>query len=107
MNLPPAARSRKELEAWQLGALRSLLGSLGTNRFYNHRLRSAGIDADLADLATFRERLPFTRKSELTEDQRAHPPYGSNLTFPLDQYTRYSQTSATMGMPLRWLDTAD
>src|SRR5207248_2152489 len=42
---------------------------------------------------------------ELIADQAAHPPYGSNLTFPLAQYTRLHQTSGTSGQPLRWLDT--
>jgi phenylacetate-CoA ligase len=51
--------------------------------------------------------VPFTRKQELIEDQRAHPPYGSNLTFPLERYTRFCQTSATTGKPLRWLDTPE
>jgi phenylacetate-CoA ligase len=34
-----------------------------------------------------------------------HPPYGSNLTYPIEQYTRYCQTSGTTGKPMRWLDT--
>ena len=51
--------------------------------------------------------MPFTFKAELVEDQTAHPPYGTNLTFPLQQYTRFSQTSATTCTPLRWLDTAE
>jgi phenylacetate-CoA ligase len=77
------------------------------NPFHAPRLRSAGIGADFASLDEFRARMPFTLKSELTGDQRAHPPYGSNLTYPLARYTRYSQTSATTGMPLRWLDTPE
>lgn len=47
----------------------------------------------------------FTRKQELIDDQSANPPYGTNLTFPLDRYTRFCQTSGTSGHPLRWLDT--
>jgi phenylacetate-CoA ligase len=50
-------------------------------------------------------RLPFTRKSELVEDQAAHPPFGTNLTYALDRYVRVHQTSGTSGAPLRWLDT--
>ena len=50
--------------------------------------------------------LPFTMKHELSADQAAHPPFGTNLTDPLDRYTRLHQTSGTTGKPLRLLDTA-
>jgi phenylacetate-CoA ligase len=49
--------------------------------------------------------LPFTRKIDFVEDQAAHPPFGSNLTYPLERYVRVHQTSATSGTPIRWLDT--
>ncbi|MDA0348851.1 MAG: AMP-binding protein, partial [Verrucomicrobia bacterium] len=32
------------------------------------------------------------------------PPYGTFLTYPSTQYTRYHQTSGTSGRPLIWLD---
>lgn len=97
---------RAELDALQLGKLRQMLSALiPANRFYAPRLTAAGLDDGLASLAEFRERMPFTLKSELSDDQRAHPPYGSNLTFPLEHYTRFCQTSGTSGLPLRWLDT--
>ncbi len=64
------------------------------NRFYARKLD--GVDS-LDDL--------FTTKQELIDDQAAHPLYGTNLTFPLDRYTRFCQTSGTSGHPLRWLDT--
>ena len=51
--------------------------------------------------------LPFTRKSELVKDQENHPPYGTNLTFPLERYIHLHQTSGTTGKPLRWLDTPE
>lgn len=41
------------------------------------------------------------------EDQAAHPPFGTNLSFPLDRYVRVHQTSGTTGTPLRWLDTQE
>src|SRR5262249_37894170 len=59
----------------------------------------------IASLADFKARVPFTVKQELVADQAACPPFGTNLTYPLDQYTRFSQTSGTSGAPLRWLDT--
>jgi phenylacetate-CoA ligase len=54
------------------------------------------------------ESLPFTYKDELIADQKSHPPYGTNLTFPLRRYVRLHQTSGTTtGSPLRWLDTSE
>ena len=52
-------------------------------------------------------RLPFTTRAELSADQVAHPPYGTNLTYPPECYTRIHQTSGTTGQRLRWLDTAE
>ena len=43
--------------------------------------------ADLRTWDDFR-RLPLTRKSELVADQAAHPPFGTNLSYPLDRYVR-------------------
>lgn len=51
--------------------------------------------------------LPFTTKAELSLDQAAHPPFGTNLTYPLERYVRLHQTSGTTGRPLRLLDTAE
>ena len=98
---------RVDLEADQLKKLRVLLTALRDNPFYSGKLQDAGADLDLTSVASI-ARLPFTFKQELIEDQLAHPPYGSNLTYPVDRYTRFSQTSATTtGNPMRWLDTPE
>jgi phenylacetate-CoA ligase len=52
-------------------------------------------------------RLPFTLKSELAEDQAAQPPFGTNLTYPVERYLRVHQTSGTTGPPIRVLDTSE
>ena len=99
---------REAIRHHQLTALRRLLGELlPGNRFYTPILRQAGLDGHLADLETFFERMPFTRKADIVADQQRHPPYGTNLTYPLSKYSRYYQTSATSGGPLRWLDTRE
>ena len=86
-----------------LEALRSLLRHIvPANRFVASRLGHLG---ELRDLRDFASRVPFTHKPELVADQAAHPPYGSNLTFPESQYTRFCQTSGTTGRPLSILDT--
>ena len=51
------------------------------------------------------QRLPCTTKGDFVDDQAAHPPFGTNLTYPLARYVRVHQTSGTTGTPLRWLDT--
>ncbi len=87
---------RPALEELQAERLRLLLDEVrASNPFYAGRL------AD--DL----RRLPFTTKAELLADQQAHPPYGTNLTYPLERYCRLYQTSGTSGRPLRWLDTPE
>src|SRR5205085_3525158 len=58
-------------------------------------------------LGEFTGHFPFTTKAEIVADQMAHPPYGTNLTFPINRYTRLCQTSGTSGTPVRWLDTPE
>jgi phenylacetate-CoA ligase len=93
----------------QLRRLRAVIGAtLGTNPFWTAKWRAAGLAAadDLGDWDDLR-RLPLTAKRELVDDQAAHPPFGANLTFPLERYVRVHQTSGTTGAPLRWLDTQE
>jgi len=98
----PSETSLDELRALQLGKLRAgLTHVLATNAFWRARLHSVGGWDDF-------ERLPLTSKSELLADQAAHPPFGTNLTFPVDRYVRLHQTSGSSGdQPLRWLDTEE
>ena len=88
--------------------LRALLGELlPGNQFYAAKFNAAGVHKKVSSLADYFDRFPFTTKQELVEDQRLHPPFGANLTYPLERYTRCHQTSGTAGAPLRWLDTAE
>ncbi len=104
--MPDSPPARAAIRDDQLRKLRALIAAIVPgNRFYSPRLAKAGITASLASLEDFSTRMPFTTKQELAEDQIAHPPYGSVLTFPLDQYTRFCQTSGTTRAPIRWLDT--
>ena len=81
---------------------------LASNPFVARKWRAAGVVA-LDDPRTWDDfrRLPFTRTSELVDDQAEHPPFGTNLTFPLERYVRVHQTSGTSGAPIRWLDTQE
>ncbi len=77
----------------------------GRNPFYTSKLDAAGIDPSSLRFPGDLSKLPLTTKRELIADQQASPPWGTNLSEPLDIYTRYNQTSSTTGSPLRWLDT--
>ena len=99
---------RGAIEKDQLAKLRALFGVLlGANPFYSEKLRASGIGPELTSLDEYSARAPFTLKQELSQDQRDHPPYGTNLTYPLERYTRFCQTSATSGQPMHWLDTPE
>jgi len=70
-----------------------------SNPFYRPKLGSA--------MAGAWSSVPFTTKRELSDDQAGHPPFGTNLTYPMHRYTRLHQTSGTTGKPLLILDTAE
>ena len=90
--------SRAAIASGQLDQLRSLVAELFPgNTFYSQKLNALGVTFDIASLADFSRRFPFTAKSELVADQSTHPPFGANLTYPLDRYTRFHQTSGTTG----------
>ena len=91
--------SLDRIRAEQLARLRAGLPVvLRSNAFWRERLHDVGGWDDF-------ERLPLTSKAELVADQKAHPPFGTNLTHPVDRYVRVHQTSGSSGArPLRWLD---
>jgi phenylacetate-CoA ligase len=98
---------REAMGEVQLRKLQLLVGEIaGKNAFYRRKFKDAGLNlpADLRTLDDARQ-LPFTTKEELSADQVGTPPYGTNLTYPREEYTHIHQTSGTTGEPLRWLDT--
>lgn len=100
--------NRDELQSHQHHRLHDVVRAVrATNPFYAAKLRSLPSDWDTLALDALLRSLPYTHKSELVESQKAHPPYGNHLTFPLSRYTRCHQTSGTSGTPLRWLDTPE
>lgn len=102
----PSATDRRAIQTDQLAKLRALIAELiPGNRFYTARFKQAGVTPDIESLEAFSERMPFTTKQDLVDDQQANPPYGSTLTYPIERYTRFHQTSGTTRSPIRWLDT--
>ena len=96
--------TRAEIEARQFTLLRELLARVPTNTFYGRKFAGLAAPQSLAD---FTRTFPFTTKAELSADQKANPPFGTVLLEPVENYTRFHQTSGTTSSPIRWLDTPD
>jgi phenylacetate-CoA ligase len=94
----PALRA---LQRQKLSAM--LTEILPANIFYREKFAGLQFDPLLDPI----EKLPFTTRAELEADQLAHPPFGGNLTYPIERYCRFHQTSGTGGHPMRWLDTVE
>ncbi|MCA9022673.1 MAG: AMP-binding protein, partial [Planctomycetaceae bacterium] len=109
MNTPvtePENLNREALQARQLQRLQHLLKEVSaTNAFWQKKWEAADVDVNSIQTLSDLQKLPITTKSELVEDHLAYAPYGTNLTYPVDHYTRMHQTSGTTGSPMRWLDT--
>ncbi len=98
------ALDRDALQGLQRRKLAAMLDAIvPANAFYRRRLDGLSLDAARDSLTG----LPFTTREEIQADQAAHPPYGSRLTYPIDNYCRIHQTSGTTGRPLRCLDRAE
>lgn len=107
MNARREFTHRGELEEFQQRRLRAMVRVLqDANPFYRSKLERTGLELPVGETLDLTA-LPFTTKQELAADQERHPPFGSNLTYPLERYTRLHQTSGTTGEPIRWLDTSE
>ena len=101
-----AQTTRDDLTARQFERLRELCrAQLDSNPFYEPRLRACGLMNPPESIDAFTSRCPLTTKQDLREDRSANPPYGSNLSRPIEDYVRLHQTSSTTGEPVRWIDT--
>lgn len=104
--------NRDQIRSAQSESCRRLVDvTIDGNPFYQQLWKQAGVDLDQLRRAEFPDglrQLPFTEKSALVQDQKQNPPYGTNLAFPVAQYSRLHQTSgSTTGQPIRWLDTPE
>jgi phenylacetate-CoA ligase len=93
---------RAGIQSLQRRKLAAMLDAvLASNDFYRNKFAAVAFDPTRDPL----QRLPFTTRAELEQDQLARPPYGTNLTYAPQSYCRYHQTSGSGGRPMRWLDT--
>lgn len=103
----PENSARDEITRRQSERLVELLTTVvPANRFWTRRFDNAGVDVNSVRAPSDLARLPLAQKSDFASDQIEHPPYGTNLTYDVDAYSRLHQTSGTTtGRPMRWLDT--
>jgi len=108
-NIPAIEKSTRDtLVRHQAKRLNELLKFVKENNaFYSKKFSRVKVDPNELNLPQDLETLPFTTKNELIVDQESTPPWGTALSEPLKQFTRYSQTSSTTGRPLKWLDTSE
>ena len=87
----------------QLDRLNNLLERiLPTNRFYAEKLAETRWPLESLDQLG---ELPFTFKDELALTTAGG--FSPNLTYPIQEYTRFHRTSGTRGKPIVVLDTPD
>lgn len=100
--VPPEIRSVQEKKFAAL--MREVLRN---NLFYQQKYDPLGFSAERPAGLSDRADLPLTQRSELVEDQREHPPFGSNLSYPVSRYTRLHYGREVPSSPLCWLDTPE
>ena len=101
---------RVRLRSNQWRKLRSIVLNLATtDSFYGKKIREWELKVSrLNRIDDFIAQVPFTTKADIQADRADNPPFGTNLTRAIHQYTRFCQTSGTStGQPMAWLDTLE
>jgi phenylacetate-CoA ligase len=101
---------RVRLRSNQWRKLRSIVLNLATtDSFYGKKIREWELKVSrLNRIDDFIAQVPFTSKADIQADRAENPPFGTNLTRAIHQYTRFCQTSGTStGQPMAWLDTPE
>ncbi len=100
--------SRETLRALQERRLREQVEHAYRNSpFYREKLQAASVEPAQVKTLEDLQRLPFTTKDELKQDQAEHPLWGTLPAVPVEACLRVHMTSATTGRPLAFLDTKD
>ncbi len=86
-----------------------MLNLATTDSFYGKKIREWELKVSrLNRIDDFIAQVPFTSKADIQADRAENPPFGTNLTRAIHQYTRFCQTSGTStGQPMAWLDTPE
>ncbi len=106
----PPLIDRVRLRSNQWRKLRSIVLNLATtDSFYGKKIREWELKVSRMNrIEDFIAQVPFTTKADIQADRLANPPFGTNLTRAIHQYTRFCQTSGTStGEPMAWVDTPE
>ena len=106
----PPLIDRVRLRSNQWRKLRSIVLNLATtDSFYGKKIREWELKVSrLNRIDDFIAQVPFTTKADIQADRAENPPFGTNLTRAIHQYTRFCQTSgSSTGQPMAWLDTPE
>jgi len=94
--MDPVERDKKVILPKLLGQLK---WAYDNSEFYRNKWNRAKVNLrDIRSLADF-EQIPFVTKDEIRQDQKDHPPFGSNLCIPRAKIARIHGTSGTTGKP--------
>ena len=98
----------KEIETLRWAKFQSHVRAIcSSNSFQKNRFPELSKWESWNGFDDFVHSCPLTTKQELEQDRLSNPPHGTNLTFPIGQYIRYSKTSGTTGQSMEWMDTAE
>jgi phenylacetate-CoA ligase len=99
----PASAPAQSAPDRRLERLNALVAAVArSNEFQRPRLDGVALRS-LEELRL----IPTIGKIDLVRDQQLHPPFGRNLTYPLERYVHLHHTSGTTGAALRVLDTEE
>jgi len=100
--------SRERLREHQYRRLKSVLEVASRrNPFYQQKFQKHGIEIETMKSLDDINKLPFSYKNEFERDHQENPPFGTNLSEPIENFIRYHQTTGTTGSPLKWLETRE
>jgi len=90
--------TRKEMQQEQLSAMNKLLASAKVNPFYKKRLSGDFSDGQFDHVKQISDAFPCLTKEEIVTDHKEFPPFGTNLTLPIEEYNHFSQTAGTKAL---------
>ena len=96
--------TRKEMQQEQLKSMNELLAAARKNPFYKKRLTDEMLSSEFEHVHQISDVFPCLTKDEIAADHKEFPPFGTNLSLPIEEYNHFSQTSGTTATPIRWLD---
>jgi phenylacetate-CoA ligase len=95
---------RDDMQAEQLGKLNKLLATARQNEFYKKRLDPKFLTEDFTCVKEISTAFPYLTKDDIAKDHQETTPFGTNLSYPLEKYNHFNQTSGTTSTPIRWID---